>query len=83
MPREPNSKELEQLRKIPLLGVKGKIFWTVVAKRLLSFLMVNTYVDTSVQKGGISGFVGCKKHKTSMSQLIGEAKKLETDLAVV
>ena len=82
MPREPNSKELEQIRKIPLLGVKGKIFWTVVAKRLLSFLMVNTYVDTSEQKEELV-VVGCKNHKTSMSQLIGEVKKLETDLAVV
>ena len=43
----------------------------------------NSYVDTSVQKGGVPGFSGCVEHTSVISQLINEAKVNKKDLAVV
>ena len=58
-PKERNSKTVNQLRKIWLLNVEEKIFYAILAKRLTSFLTGNSYIDTSVQKGRVSGFSGC------------------------
>ena len=47
---------------ISLLSVEGKIFFSLVARRLSDFLSSNNYIDTLVQKGGISGEPGCLEH---------------------
>ena len=41
------------------LNVEGKIFLSVEAKRVSSFLIANQYMDTSVQKGKLQGKTGC------------------------
>lgn len=56
---------LKRLWIISLLSVEGKIF-SIVERRLADFLSSNNYIDTSVQKGGISGVV---------TQLIQEARE--------
>jgi hypothetical protein len=83
VPKEENSSELNQFREISLLSVEGKIFWSVISRRMTKFFIDNKYVDTSIQKGGISGFAGCIEHTAAMSQLIGEAKKNKAQIAVV
>ena len=55
-PKEKDSKDISQFRTISLLNVEGKIFFSILAKRLTSYLLKNNYVDTSVQKGGVPGF---------------------------
>ena len=83
VPKEENSKELNQFRTISLLNVEGKIFFAVLARRLTTYLVANGYIDTSVQKGGIPGFSGCIEHTSTISQLIREAKVNKGDLTVV
>ena len=83
VPKEENSSALDQFREISTLNIEGKIFWSVVSKRLTKYLLDNKYIDTSVQKGGISGFAGCLEHTAAMSQLIIEAKQNKSDLSVV
>ena len=83
MPKEEDSCSLDQFRAISLLSVEGKVFWSVVAKRLTTFLLKNNYIDAAVQKGGISGFAGCIEHTAAITQLIEDAKKEKKDLAVV
>ena len=82
-PKEWNSKTVNQFRTISLLNVEGKIFFAILAKRLTSFLTGNSYIDTSVQKGGVPGFSGCVEHTSAITQLIHEAKKGRKDLTVV
>lgn len=43
VPKELNSCELDQSRAISLLDVEGKIFWSITAKRLTSYLLTNLY----------------------------------------
>ena len=50
---EKDSKTIEQFRRISLLSVECKIFFSVLARRLTTYMTVNEYVDTPSQKGAI------------------------------
>ena len=62
IPKEENSTQLDQFLIISLLCVEAKVFLSIVSKRLGTYLEQNTYIDTSVQKGGVSGIPGCLEH---------------------
>ena len=83
IPKEENSKDIEQFRSISLLSTESKIFFSIISRRLSTFLLKNNYIDTSVQKGGIPGMPGCIEHTGVLSQLIRDARKSKGDLAVV
>ncbi|KAJ3593117.1 hypothetical protein NHX12_005454 [Muraenolepis orangiensis] len=48
-----------------------------------AYLAENTYIDTSVQKGGISGMPGCLEHTGVVTQLIREARENMDNLSVL
>ena len=73
IPKEEKSEDITQFRTISLLNVEGKIF-SIIARRMTSYMTDKNYVDTSVQKGGIPGFSGCIEHTSIISQLIQEMK---------
>ncbi|VDI70145.1 Hypothetical predicted protein [Mytilus galloprovincialis] len=83
IPKEEKSEDITQFRTISLLNVQGLIFFSIMARRMTSYMTDNNYVDTSVQKGGIPGFTGCIEHTGIISQLIQEAKVNKKDLTVV
>ncbi len=74
VPKELNSTRLDQFREITLLDVEGKIFWSIIAKRLTTYLLTNEFIDPSVQKGGVMGYSGYLEHTAVISQLINETK---------
>lgn len=79
-----NSHKINQFHQtIILLGVEGKIFFSIVAKGISAFVTSNNYVNTSAQKGGISSFSGCLEHTSVITQLIREARVNNSKLAVV
>ena len=82
VPKEKDSKTIEQFRTISLLSVECKIFFSVLARRLTTYMTVNEYVDTSSQKAAIPGFSGCVEHTSILSQLIRETKADKGDLTV-
>ena len=59
IPKEDGASDVSKFRTISLLNVKGKLFFTFKAKRLLDFTLSNKYIDTTIQKGGILGVSGC------------------------
>ncbi len=73
LPKEENFTKLEQSRTISLLSVEGKIFFSILSRRLTDYLLENAYIDTLVQKGGIPGISGCLEHTGVVTQLIREA----------
>ena len=83
IPKEQNSKGINQFRPISLLNVEGKIFFAVMASRLTSYLLTNGYIDTSVQKGGVPGVAGCLEHGSMIWEAIQKAKENKTDLDVI
>lgn len=64
-----------------LLNVEGKVFFSILARRMTEFLR-NKYIDTSAHKGGIPGVLGCFEHTGAVIQLIREAREGNGDLAV-
>ena len=83
IPKEQKSKEIDQFRIISLLNTEGKIFFSVLSKRLSKFLIMNEYIDTSVQKAGVAGIPGCIEHTGVVSQLKREARENNENLAVL
>ncbi len=83
IPKEENSKNINQFRTISLLSVEGKVFFSIVSRRLTEFLLKNNYIDPSVQKGGIPGAPGCLEHTGVVTQLIREAHENRGDLVVL
>uniref|UniRef100_A0A3B4XDA6 Reverse transcriptase domain-containing protein n=1 Tax=Seriola lalandi dorsalis TaxID=1841481 RepID=A0A3B4XDA6_SERLL len=83
IPKEENSCTVSQFRSIALLNVEGKIFFSVLARRMTNFLMANEYIDTSCQKVGIPGFPGCIEHSSIIWEQIQQAKRERQDLHVV
>lgn len=83
IPKEDKSESIGQFRTISLLSVECKMFFAVVSKRLTDYLINNKYMDTSVQKGGVSGFSGCLEHISVITQLIKEAREGKKDIAVI
>ena len=67
--KEKVSKDIKQLRTISLLLVEGKIFFSVLERRMTAYVTANEYIDTSVQKGGVSGFSRCLEHIIAITQL--------------
>ena len=83
IPKEQNSSSINQFRPISLLNVEGKIFFSVMAARLTTFLLKNGYLDMSVQKGGVPGVPGCLEHATMIWDAIQRAKADKKDLDVI
>ena len=83
VPKEENSSTIDQFRTISLLSVEGKIFFSVLAKRMTLYMTENGYINTAIQKGGIPGFSGCLEHTGVLSQMIREAKTSKGNLTVV
>ncbi|GFR76622.1 reverse transcriptase [Elysia marginata] len=83
IPKEQNSKEINQFRPISLLNVEGKIFFSVMATRLTKYLRENGYINTSVQKGGIPGVSGCLETAAMILEAIQRAKSEKLNLDVV
>ena len=74
IPKEKESKEINQFRPISLLNVVGKVYLGVLARRLTEFVLANNYIDTSVQKAGIPGFPGCIEHAQMIWDTIKHVK---------
>lgn len=83
IPKEQNSHTINQFRNIALLNMEGKIFFSILAKRMSNFIMGNGYIDTSCQKAGIPGFPGCIEHSSVIWDQIQLAKREKSDLHVV
>ena len=47
IPKERDSVEINQFRPISLLNVEGKVFFSVVARRLTSYFEKNRVIDTT------------------------------------
>lgn len=62
--KEQESSTIGQLRSIALLNFEGKIFFSVIPKRMTKFLLHNNQIDTNCQKAGVPGFSGCSEHAT-------------------
>lgn len=73
--KETNSKDISQFRNTALLNVEGKIFFSVLARRMTNYLLKNGYVETNCQKAGVPGFPGYIELSTMVWDQIQKAKQ--------
>ena len=83
LPKQENAEGIGQFRPISLLNIHGKIYFGILATRIVKFLQANGYVNESVQKAGLPGIPGCIEHAYSIWEAIQNAKSTEEDLSVV
>ena len=66
------------------LDVEGKIYWSLIANRLYSYLVEdNNYIKTESQKGSIKGMAGCWEHTSMVWSALKEAKSARSRLAML
>lgn len=75
--KEENTSGIKQFRIVSLLSVECSRFSPY------RFLMKNTYIDTSVQKGGVPRIPGYVEHSGMITQLIRVARESKGDLVVL
>ena len=81
--KKRNSKDIGHFHHISLLNVGGKIFSTVLASRLTRYLLINGYINTLVQKGGVPGIASCLEHGNMIGEAIQKAKTNKKDLDII
>lgn len=60
-----------------------KILFSLMAKRITSYLLANNYCDTSRQKAGVPRFLSCVEYLAIIWEQIQSAKGSRSDLHVV
>ena len=83
LPKEEVSKEIGQFRTISLLNVDGKIYFGILAARVMKFVQSNGYINETVQKAGVPGIPGCVEHAFTIWDAIQKSKEEKGDLSVV
>ncbi len=83
IPKQQDAKTIEQFRSIAPLNVEGKMFFSVMARRMTNYITENNYIDTSCQKAGIPGFPGCVELASMIWEQIQTTKREKKDLHVI
>ena len=69
-------------RLIALTLVVGKVFHKIISFRLKEYLQKNNVIDTSVQKGFITGLPGVFEHVYSLSAILQDANSAKRPLMI-
>ena len=67
---------------IALLNVEGKLFFSLISKRLVNHIITNNnLINTSVQKGCMDKVPGCWEHMSMVWSALKEARSTRSSLA--
>ena len=65
----------EDMRPISILNVEGRIFFSLVEKRLSTYMTLNGYIKRWQQKAFMVEVAGCIEHSTLIFEALKEAKE--------
>ena len=74
IPKEKYTSKPELFRNITLTNVSEKMFFQVLANRLLTFMLENGYIDHAIQEGFLPGIAGCIEHTQTPVETLLDAK---------
>ena len=77
-----NLDDVSEFRPIAITNTSGKIFFSVIATRLESFLVVNRYIKREIQKGFLAGVTGCPEHSFTLMEAMCEAYQHKKSIVV-
>ena len=69
-------------RPIALTPCIGKIFTTLLRNRWLKYMLVNNYLDSSLQKAFMPTVPGCTEHHLKLSSVLSEAQSKHKAAAI-
>ena len=80
----PLPSNIKDFRPIALLNVEGKLFFSLVAKRLQHHIINNNnFINTLIQKGCMEKVPGCWEHMSLVCSALKDARQNKTSLANV
>ena len=80
--KPPIPSNIKDFRPIALLIVEGKLFFSLVSKRLEQHIINNNrFIDTSIQKGCMEKVPGCWEHMSLVWSALKDARQRKTSLA--
>ena len=82
--KPPTEHNISDFRPIALLNVEGKLFFSLVSRRLETHLISsNKFINKSVQKGCMEKVPGCWEHISMAWAALKEAKSKNLSLAKI
>ena len=63
------------MRPISILNVEGRIFFSLIEKRMSAYMTLNGYIKRWQQKAFIVEVAGCIEHSTLIFEALKEAKE--------
>ena len=80
--KPPSPSNIKDFRPIALLNVEGKLFFSLISKRLEQHIISsNRFIDTSIQKGCMEKVPGCWEHMSMVWSALKEARKNKSSVA--
>ena len=73
---------LSNFRPISLTPTISKLFHALIATRIEKQLLASKALDTTVQKGFLTGISGCVEHDLVLDTVLSEAKKARRSIAI-
>ena len=80
----PSNTKISDFRPIALLNVEGKLFFSLISKRLETHLICNNkFINNSIQKGCMEKVPGCWEHLSMVWHALKEARTQKSTLATI
>ena len=79
----PSDTKLSDFHLIALLNVEGKLFVSLISKRLEIHLIYNKFINNSIQKGFMEKVPGCWEHLSMVWHALKEARTHKSTLATI
>ena len=80
VPKMENSKDVTEFRPIALTNVEGKLFFSIMQRRIVEYLMDNDYLRN--QKGFLPKVSGCLEHNVLVAEALKDARKYKRAITV-
>ena len=78
-----SEEKLSNLCPIALLNVEGKLFFSLVFKRMETHLIHNKFMQNSIQNGCMEKIPGCWEHLSMVYHALKEAGAQKSNLAFI
>lgn len=82
LPKTEDVTHPSKMRNIALSNVEGKIFFSILARRLQKHMLNNSFFDGQNQKGFISQIAGCVEHTSILQAVINDARSNKKALCI-